>query len=59
MLKENLLWVRRFDPIEELRLGLHAFQAIYNRTWIVPRLPNPRGHQSGAARAALGRRMNP
>jgi putative transposase len=36
-LKENLLWVRRFDTIEELRLALHAFQAIYNQTWIVER----------------------
>jgi transposase InsO family protein len=25
-LKENLLWVRRFDTIEDLRLALHAFK---------------------------------
>jgi putative transposase len=36
-LKENLLWVRRFDTIEELRLALHAFKDTYNRTWIVER----------------------
>ena len=36
-LKENLLWVRRFDTIEELRQGLHAFKDSYNRTWIVER----------------------
>src|SRR4029450_8537738 len=30
-LKENLLWVRRFDTIEELRLALHAFRATYTR----------------------------
>ena len=30
-LKENLLWVRRFDTIEELRLALHAFKQTYNR----------------------------
>jgi transposase InsO family protein len=36
-LKENLLWVRRFDTVEELRLALQAFKAAYNRTWIVER----------------------
>ena len=44
-LKENLLWVRRFTTIEELRLALHAFKDIYNRTWIVER----RGYQGPAA----------
>jgi putative transposase len=36
-LKENLLWVRRFATIEELRLALHAFKDTYNQTWIVER----------------------
>ena len=36
-LKENLLWVRRFDTIEELRRALIAFQRLYNETWIVER----------------------
>jgi putative transposase len=36
-LKENLLWVRRFATIEDLRQALHAFKDIYNRTWIVER----------------------
>jgi hypothetical protein len=36
-LKENLLWVRRFDTVEELRLALHAFKQTYNLTWIVER----------------------
>jgi hypothetical protein len=36
-LKENLLWVRRFDTIEELRQALQAFKDTYNRTWIVER----------------------
>jgi putative transposase len=36
-LKENLLWVRRFATIEELRRALHAFKDTYNRTWIVER----------------------
>jgi putative transposase len=36
-LKENLLWVRHFDSIEELRQALQAFKETYNRTWIVER----------------------
>ncbi len=34
-LKENLLWVRRFDTIEELRQGLLAFRESYNSTWLI------------------------
>ena len=34
-----------FTTIEELRLALHAFKDIYNRTWIVER----RGYQGPAA----------
>jgi putative transposase len=37
VLKENLLWVRRFDTVEELRLALIAFQRTYNQTWIIER----------------------
>jgi putative transposase len=44
-LKENLLWLRRFDTIEDLRLALHAFKDTYNRTWIVER----HGYQTPAA----------
>ena len=44
-LKENLLWVRGFDTIEDLRLALHAFKATYNHTWIVER----HGYQTLAA----------
>jgi len=44
-LKENLLWVRRFDTIEELRLALHSFKDTYNQTWIVER----HGYQTPAA----------
>ena len=36
-LKENLLWVRRFETIEELRQALHQFKDTYNQTWIVER----------------------
>ncbi len=35
--RENLLWVRRFDTIEELRRALAEFGATYNRTWIIER----------------------
>jgi transposase InsO family protein len=37
VLKENLLWVRRCDTVEELRLALIAFQRTYNQTWIIER----------------------
>jgi putative transposase len=37
VLKENLLWVRRFDTVEELRLALLAFKQIYNQSWIIER----------------------
>jgi transposase InsO family protein len=37
VLKENLLWIRRFDTIEELRLALQAFRHTYNQTWIIER----------------------
>jgi transposase InsO family protein len=36
-LKENLLWLRRFETVEELRLALIAFKRTYNRTWIIER----------------------
>jgi putative transposase len=37
-LKENLLWVRTFDTVEELRQALLAFKERYNDEWIVERL---------------------
>jgi putative transposase len=36
-LKENLLWVRTFDTIEELRAALVEFAKRYNETWLVAR----------------------
>ena len=36
-LKENLLWVHRFETVEELRLALIAFRQTYNDTWIIER----------------------
>jgi putative transposase len=44
-LKENLLWLRRIDTIEDLRLALHAFKDTYNQAWIVER----HGYQTPAA----------
>ena len=37
VLKENLLWVRRFDTVEELRVALQAFKETYNHGWIIER----------------------
>src|SRR3954453_11576574 len=34
-LKENLLWVRHFATVEELRLALQAFRHTYNQSWII------------------------
>ena len=36
-LKENLLWVRSFDTIEELRHALLEFRQTYNTTWLIER----------------------
>jgi putative transposase len=36
-LKENLLGVRTFETIEELRQALLAFREIYNDTWLIER----------------------
>ena len=49
-LKEELLWVRTFDTIEELRLVLLEFKERYNRDWLIER----HGHRPPATmRAAL------
>jgi transposase InsO family protein len=36
-LKENLLWVRSFATVEELRRALLAFREAYNTTWLIER----------------------
>lgn len=36
-LKEQLLWVRRYKNVEELRLALHEFKEKYNDKWMVER----------------------
>ena len=69
-LKENLLWVRTFQTIEELRLALLEFRKTYNATWMIERhgfvspatfrqisfnLPrSPRRLQSGVSETAGG-----
>ena len=36
-LKENLLWVRTFNTVEELRRALLEFRDTYNATWLIER----------------------
>jgi transposase InsO family protein len=36
-LKENLLWVRTFDTVEQLRHALIEFRETYNSTWLIER----------------------
>ena len=36
-LKENLLWIRSFDTLEELRRALLEFRETYNATWSIQR----------------------
>jgi putative transposase len=36
-LKENLLWIRGFDTVEELRTALLEFRETYNATWLIER----------------------
>jgi hypothetical protein len=37
IIKENLLWVKTFETVEEVRVALQEFRRIYNETWIVGR----------------------
>lgn len=50
-LKENLLWVRDFETIEELRLALLEFRRLYNEHWIIERHGYLTPSQARAARA--------
>ena len=43
-LKENLLWVRTFHTVEDLRLALIDFRQTYNEHWLIER----HGHRSPA-----------
>lgn len=47
-LKGQLLWLRTFDTVEELRLALLAFKERYNRARLIER----HGHQTPAAKRA-------
>ena len=52
-LKENLLWVRSFDTIEELRHALLEFRQTYNATWLIGRHPFPRKPNLGRSNFKL------
>ncbi len=54
-LKENLLWARTFDTIEELRAALVEFAGHYNETWLVARHGNRTPAQ---VRASLKRQLD-
>ena len=54
-LKENLLWVRTFDTIEELRAALIEFAKHYNETWLVARHGNRTPAQVRADQCRLDR----
>ena len=47
-LKEQLLWLRRYDTVEELQRALQAFAERYNREWLIQR----HGWQRPSARYA-------
>ncbi len=36
-LKEQLLWIKTFTTVEELRIALNQFRDRYNSTWILER----------------------
>ena len=52
-LKENLLWARTFDTIEELRAALVEFARHYNETWLLARHGNRTPAQVRAAQSQL------
>ena len=37
MLKEQLLWVKTFDTVEELRRALLEWAELYNERWMIQR----------------------
>ena len=59
ILKENLLWVRSFATVEELRWALLEFKNLYNHHWIPRglRLPNAGPGKAGKTRSSCGGRM--
>jgi hypothetical protein len=59
--KQNLLWVRTFDTVEELRGGLQDFVAHYNATWLVARhgYRTPNQARADQQRLAYSHMQNP
>ena len=53
MLKEQLLWVRAFATLEELRKGLAAFAAQYNAAWLRQRHAHKTPNQIRAEQRGL------
>ena len=55
-LKENLLWVRSFETIEELRLALLEFKRTYNEQWMLEKYDyrSPAQVRRGPPRAGRG-----
>jgi hypothetical protein len=52
-LKEQLLWVRHFATVEELRLALAEFVALYNAAWLRQRHGHKTPNQVRAEQKAL------
>ena len=53
-LKEQLLWAKIFQNVEELRCALAAFRELYNQRWIVQRLDYLTPAQARQQLLALG-----
>jgi len=47
-LKEQLLWVRTFRTVEEVRVALHEWLELYNERWLIERHGHRPRHRSGA-----------
>jgi len=47
ILKNNLLWIRSFRTVEELRLAFLAFKKAYNRLWRIGRHGSGQGRTEG------------
>ena len=54
-LKEQLLWVRTFDTVEELRLALLEFKDRFNQHWLLQRHSYATPNQVRAAYAILAK----
>ena len=57
ILKENLLWVRSFATVEELRWALLEFKNLYPSLDSELRLPNAGPGKAGKTRSSCGGRM--